>query len=61
MNPPTDWANLRAEYAERAAIAQYDGGLSREEAERLAAREIYDACVAATGRAIPLRHETLAP
>lgn len=32
-----DPEDLRAEYEERAAILQYDGGLSREEAERQAA------------------------
>lgn len=30
----------REEFEERAAIRQYDGGFSREEAERLAAEEI---------------------
>lgn len=32
----------RIEYEERAAILEYDGGLSRDEAERQAAREIQD-------------------
>ncbi len=32
-----DW---RIEYEERAAILEYDGGLTREEAERQALREI---------------------
>jgi hypothetical protein len=39
--PPslTDWpAGARARYEERAAIMQYDGALSREEAERNAER-----------------------
>lgn len=38
MSRPTDRQDLRAMFDERAAIL--DGGLSREEAERLAAREI---------------------
>jgi predicted MarR family transcription regulator len=29
------------QYEERAAIMEFDGGLSREEAEKLAAQEIY--------------------
>jgi hypothetical protein len=34
---PMDW---RIEYEERAAILEYDGGLTREEAEAQALREI---------------------
>jgi hypothetical protein len=34
---PMEW---RYEYEERAAILQYDGGLSREEADKQAYREI---------------------
>ena len=34
---PMDW---RIEYEERAAILQFDGGLSRNEADRQALREI---------------------
>lgn len=33
-------AELRGVFEERAAIAEYDGGLSRVEAERLAFREL---------------------
>jgi hypothetical protein len=34
---------LRVEYEERAAIMEFDGGLSRAEAERLAWAEVYGA------------------
>ena len=34
--PPEDHAALRDEFEERAAIMEFDGGLSREEAERAA-------------------------
>ena len=37
-NLPMDW---RIEFEERAAILEYDGGLSRERAEVLALREIF--------------------
>jgi len=36
---PMDW---RIEYEERAAILEYDGGLSREDAETQALREIVE-------------------
>ena len=36
---PMEW---RIEYEERAAIMQFDGGLSREEADRRAFREILE-------------------
>ena len=36
---PMDW---RIEYEERAAIMQYDGGLSREEADKRAFSEILE-------------------
>lgn len=32
--PPKDYAALRDEFEERAAIMEFDGGLTREEAER---------------------------
>lgn len=40
--PAESAARLHDEYEERAAIMQYDGGLSREEAERLAWLLVYD-------------------
>ncbi len=36
---PMEW---RYEYEERAAILEYDGGMSREEADRQALREIIE-------------------
>ena len=33
-------ADLREEFEHRAAVAEYDGGLTRPEAERLAFREL---------------------
>jgi hypothetical protein len=38
----TDKENRREQFEERAAIAEYDGGLSRAEAERLALDELQD-------------------
>jgi len=37
-----EWQVLGDAFAERAAIAEFDGGLAREAAERLAANEILD-------------------
>jgi hypothetical protein len=38
-----EWAtDLAHQYEERAAIAEFDGGLSRAEAERLARRELME-------------------
>ena len=37
-----DEQGLRYEFEERAAILEYDGGLSRDEADRQAVREITD-------------------
>jgi len=37
---PDRRANLRERFEHRAAVAEYDGGLSRPEAERLAFREL---------------------
>ena len=34
--PPLDLESLYEQFTERAAIAEYDGGLSREDAERMA-------------------------
>jgi hypothetical protein len=39
-----DRLGLRYEYEERAAIFEYDGGLSRENAERRALAEILGRC-----------------
>lgn len=36
-----DADDLRVLFEERAAIAEYDGGLTRQEAEELADREVY--------------------
>ena len=38
-------ADLAELYEERAAIMEYDGGLSREEAERLARVDVFEASV----------------
>lgn len=38
---PEELAALRGEYEERAAIMEFDGGLSREEAERAAWALVY--------------------
>lgn len=40
---PERRAALREAYETRAAVAEYDGGLSRAEAERLAFRELREA------------------
>lgn len=40
---PERRAALRAAFEERAAVCEYDGGLSRPEAERLAFRELRQA------------------
>lgn len=40
---PERRAALRAMFEERAAVCEYDGGLSRPEAERLAFRELREA------------------
>lgn len=40
---PDRQADLRAAYEERAAICEYDGGLSRFEAEKIAFRELRQA------------------
>jgi hypothetical protein len=45
MSNRSDWAweDWQAEFDERAAIAEFDGGLTRSEAEDLATREVYEA------------------
>ena len=40
---PDRRAELREQFEHRAAVAEYDGGLSRPEAERLAFRELRQA------------------
>lgn len=40
LRPWLAYPELRERYAERAAIAEFHGGLSRDEAESLAAREV---------------------
>lgn len=40
---PDRWAELREMFEHRAAVAEYDGGLTRPEAERLAFRELRQA------------------
>jgi hypothetical protein len=42
MTKHTTWAEAHEFFAERAAIAEFDGGLSRAEAEVQAASELYD-------------------
>ena len=45
-----DRLGLRYEYEERAAILEYDGGLSREDAERRALAEILERCKSSSCR-----------
>jgi DNA primase len=54
---PERRASLRFQFEERAGIAEYDAGLPRDEAERLAFEEIRTATMAGTGGAQRERQE----
>ncbi len=48
-----DEQDLMDLYEERAAIMEYDGGLMRSQAERLARKEVYGANPVDTSHALP--------